>query len=53
MGRGKALAVLVLEKESRKRTTLRQYPERIPILLRASSPGGAQNIKQIKRDLDL
>src|SRR5215213_915376 len=59
MGRGKPPAAAIsmserqyrlLETESRKRTTLRQYGERIPILLRASQ--GESN-GQIKRELGL
>jgi putative transposase len=40
----------LLETERRKRTTLRQYGERIPILLRASQ---GQSNGQIKRELGL
>jgi transposase len=59
MGRGKPPAAAIpmserhyrlLETESRKRTTLRQYGERIPILLRASQ--GESN-GHIKRELGL
>ena len=57
--RGKPAAVAIpmsdrhcrlLETESRKRTTLRQYGERIPILLRARQ---GQSNGQIKRELGL